>query len=943
MTPQRWQIVNELFHECLPLEANARQCLLAEKTDDAAVRSEVSRLLLNIDQAGDHFLTTPDVVRRAFRDSSILQPGDTLGGRFRIERLIGRGGMGEVYQGVDTELGEQLAIKVLMLPPGASPEASARFRRELQIARRVTHPNVCRLFEINRHTFDWGEVEYFTMELLDGFTLSEALKSRGPFAVADAQPILTQILAGLEAAHSLGIVHRDLKPGNIMLVQSARQTGRLEKSQPRAVLMDFGVARVNDDSMSTSLTGTGNVIGTLAYISPEQLTGGAVSPRTDLYAFGLIWHEMLTGIKPFPSDTGIADALKRLNQTWSMGPDAHVPKHWRQAIEQCLERDAAHRPEDALALVDVVARPEGERSVTRDVFRAVRIYRRRLLAVALAAAVAGILFGGTSFIASTRKAVRRWTSPVPQLRHVALLPFESARPDEVAGIGTSLADSVASQLIRAEPLDKDFWLVSPGDLRAQDATTAEAAAKLFPVNLILKGSIARDSRNFIVTTRLADAKTGREILSRETLAPVDQLFRLSGLVANEISDMLRVNPPQGAELNPGTSVAEAFRAYEAGRAALTARNLEQTEVAIQKFQLAVELDSKFAKGYAALADAWNRKYALTKDPAAVELAQTNADRATELDAALPEVHKSLALVHSTRGRYDASIMELKRAQELDPGDPDTQELLANRYRSVGRVAEAESAYVRAIAMRPNGWSAHNWFGSFYYSQSRYAEAEREFQKVVDILPTQAMGFSNLGGVFASTGDCARAVPVLQRGLSVRPLAAIYSNLGICQYQLHLYEEAVASLESAVRLEPKQHQAWRNLGDTLQMIPGRQQASVAAFRQALAAAEGLLNVNEHDQRNLAGAALYAAKLGERANSNAFLRRADQAGQTDTRSQFWLAITEELNGNRMGAIRRLEQAIKSGLPIWEVNSATELAILRGSLDYSKIISRAKDKKQ
>ncbi len=928
MTPEDWQLVKTLFNECIALTSSERAARLADESIPHELRSEVLRLLKNLDDAEESFLDPPEFVRSVIpRTGNVLEAGTLLAGRFRIERLIGHGGMGEVYEARDQNLGENVALKILQFSPHASKDSSARFRRELQLARRVTHPSVCRVFDMNRHTFDWGEAEFFTMELLHGVTLSQAIKDRGAFPVADAHPILIQVLEGLQAAHELGIIHRDLKPGNIMLVPRESSSPQ----SPRAVLMDFGLARIDQDSQTISLTATGDVLGTLPYISPEELTGGEISARTDLYSFGLIWYEMVFGRRPFNAASGIADAIQRLQTPIEMPAEPKIPIGWRTAMLQCLERDPQRRPASAAAVATMVNAPTTSHA-----------QRRRpqwpLSKQVTAAALGVVLLAAASFHPAVRRGVESIFSPVPKIRHVAILPFES-QSKEADDIAVSIADSVAARLVRAEPNDRDFWMVSPADLRDKTATTREAVSTAFPVNLVMQTKLTRDTRNFTATMSLLDAKTGKPITSREIVSPVDTLFRLSGLMADEMASMLRTSAPVDPSQLSGTNIAEAYRAYQVGLAAMTTRDIAGIDRAIQQFQLAVELDSKYAAACAALADAYSRKYQRTKLPEFVGMAEKNALRATELDPGLPMAHSSLALVYSLHGKREAAIAELQRAKELDPANANTEEVLGRQYASLGKIREAEAAYRRALALRPTFWNAHNWLGQLYIGQFRYREAEDEYRKIIEILPTQTLAYNSLGGIYAILGDCTRAVPLFQQSIQITPSVTAYSNLADCLSRNSNFYDAAHALEAAVKLDPMQDVAWRNLGDVYQRGLGRPHDAVAAYKKAFSSVESALSINPHDSKGLSGAALYCAKLGARTRAQDYLRSLDKEPKVDVNAQFRAAITEELLQERPNALRRLRDALERGLAPTEVNAAWELSRLRESEDFREMISKSK----
>jgi serine/threonine protein kinase len=264
-----------------------------------------------------------------------LSPGDVLGSRYRIARLIGSGGAGEVYEATDTQLGGSVALKTLRPALAGHAIQLERFRREIQNARKVTHFNVCRIFDIGFDGARGRERFFLTMELLAGKSLAQRLEAGPAYSFEEALPIAEQIADGLQAAHDAGVVHRDLKPGNIMLL--APPTGRLA---PRTVITDFGIA-LSDEQGDIRLTQSGELVGTPEYMAPEQADLGPALPASDIYAFGLILFEMLTRRRPFDAaDTPLGTVLKRRREP--PRPLAEVlpgaDPIWAATIARCLER-----------------------------------------------------------------------------------------------------------------------------------------------------------------------------------------------------------------------------------------------------------------------------------------------------------------------------------------------------------------------------------------------------------------------------------------------------------------------------------------------------------------------------------------------------------------------------------------------------------------------------
>jgi serine/threonine protein kinase len=429
----RWQRVEEIFQQAIELAPQARSAFLDEACGgDQSLRQEVESLLAHEPEDGatlamdDHvrrilaeMLKVPAENRQAFLDqacgedvdakaailrlaavsadteeksgasTSRLPPGKELAGRFGVIRFLARGGMGDVYEVEDLTLGERIALKTIRREAVGDARTLARFKREIQYAKRVTHPNVCRIYDLGSHQEGDREILFLTMELLRGETLAHQLRTTGRIAPPKALPLIVQMAEGLAAAHDAGIIHRDFKTSNVMLTGS------------KAVVTDFGLARPSDRGDDVSLTESGRMVGTPAYMAPEQLTGGELTPATDVYALGLVIYETITGRKPFTGDTPIASALKRLTDP-APAVSGQVPglnASWEAAIMRCLERDPARRfqsPRDlVLALTEdraptqtLTASPK--RSWTNGI-------RSRTRPLAIVASVSGLALLGTVF------------------------------------------------------------------------------------------------------------------------------------------------------------------------------------------------------------------------------------------------------------------------------------------------------------------------------------------------------------------------------------------------------------------------------------------------------------------------------------------------------------------------------------------------------------------
>jgi serine/threonine protein kinase/tetratricopeptide (TPR) repeat protein len=339
MTPEQWQTLQDLFDEVTEKPLDQRPGVLSRlesQIQDSAVRLELRRLVEHA-EVGAEFLR-PVAGLGVYSDRPALQPGDVIADRFEILKSIGKGGMAEVFEAFDRKLGERVAIKIIAPEFTRDLSLLERFHQEVQIARRITHPNICRIHDLGEHQ----GLPYLSMELLEGETLSKRLE-RGPLPLEDWSDLAQQLLQGLRAAHAAGVVHRDLKPSNLMLTGS------------RLVILDFGLARPILTREDGGLTRTGTLVGTLDWMAPEQLLG-EYNERSDLYSAALILLRALKQGSDTTGSGGLVGALRRATSDSEFRAQLpkNLPAPWRYALLFCLERDPKKRPrsvEDVQRLV----------------------------------------------------------------------------------------------------------------------------------------------------------------------------------------------------------------------------------------------------------------------------------------------------------------------------------------------------------------------------------------------------------------------------------------------------------------------------------------------------------------------------------------------------------------------------------------------------------------
>lgn len=628
--PENWETVKAWFEAALEEEPERRAAFLRENCLDQGVRAEVERLLSEYQDAGT-FLSNPILPNfhsqaepeQRFRDEEVLA------GRFRIIRFIAAGGMGQVYEAEDLELREWVAIKTIRREILAQPNAVTRFKREVHLARKVTHANVCRIFDLFRHKPGTPEESLFvSMELLHGKTLAEQLKERGRLSMEESLFVVQQMASALGAAHAAGIVHRDFKPGNVVLVSTPGQP------RERVVVTDFGLALRSVTSDETASLPTGqNVLGTPAYMSPEQLEGKPATAESDIYALGLVLYEMVTGARPFQGDTPISAAVKRLSQA-APPPrkfESTLSAVWERTILRCLERDPAKRFASVLEVSEALT--GGKVTVSR--------HRRNRLRIAWAAAGAIALILAIMVAFGYRNHWALFAHHGPQIksrRSVAVLGFKNltGKADE-SWLSTALSDELTSELAAGGKL-----LTIPGETVAQmkaslsladeDSYGSETLAKIRKVlgtdEVVLGSYLALGNGTVRLDLKLEDTKSGQIVDSISENGTETEISNLVSLAGNSLRSKLGAGEITSAEAEEVKaslpSDPEAARTYAEGLARLRAYDVLGARDLLVK---SVNADPNNALAHSALAAAWSQLGYQTR-------ARQEAEKAFELSGSL---------------------------------------------------------------------------------------------------------------------------------------------------------------------------------------------------------------------------------------------------------------------------------------------------------------------
>ena len=629
-------------------------------------------------------------------------PGKKLG-PYELVSTVGKGGMGEVWKARDTRLQRDVAIKF------CATQFSDRFLREARAIAALNHPNICTLYDLGP--------DYLVMEFIEGTT------PQGPLAPPEAIRLARGIAAALEAAHGKGIIHRDLKPANVVVTQSGPK------------LLDFGLALVNDSTVgfedaATSLTAAGMVMGTIAYMSPEQAQGKPADARSDVFAFGLLLYELLSGRRAFEGNSPLATMAAILQSE----PPALSASEVAPVVTRCLKKDPAERYQTMTAVREALEQSQ-----------------------------------------SGPAATARADSPGPS---IAVLPFANIGADkENEYFSDGLAEEILNALSQVEGLNVAAR-TSSFSFKGSGAQLSEIAAKL-RVATVLEGSVRRAGNRVRVTVQLVDVGKGFQMWSERYDRQMEDIFEVQDEIAKAITERLKVT--LAGEIKRSTQSLEAYELYLKGRHYWHQRSPSTLRVAIQCFEQAIKVDPRYALAWSGLADCYGilRVYGWVTAEESRPQAHAAMTQAVTLDPSLWEVNfsRALYLFYFERDWRQAEP-HFDKAVAINPRSSLAQVYYSLFLAAEGRVAEAVEHATVACQLDPLSAFIHAVAGGAFHTLDRFDAAEQAARQSLELQPDYLFGLWVHGMALCGLGRNEEAVVPLERAVTLSRAPIFVGNLGL---------------------------------------------------------------------------------------------------------------------------------------------------------------------
>ena len=814
---------------------------------------------------------------------------------FKINQVLGQGGMGAVYRAEDQELQRYVALKLFKANLSPNSTKNQVLLDEARIACKLNHPNIVTIYDIARGQ----DTNFIVMEWVNGESLDKLIPEQG-LPLKKAIRYAKQIVDGLASAHQQGIVHRDIKPQNIML-----------NSDNIIKILDFGIAALLNtssagDKVPPSEKGNlvskdqaiSQMIGTPHYMSPEQINAEPLDHRADIFSFGVVLYEMLTGRKPFQ-----AKNIQQLKQAIIEGHvvplekiKPETPPEVIELVNKALSAKKEYRWDNTTELARIIGEIDQNISQQKNWWQKQTLITKALLVLPFIALL-GWSIVKVAFPPTTEELIQR---QMKEAATIAILPFDNISGDPflqlfVDGLAATLSQDLS--IAGLEQGDGTTWVIPASEIRRMDSPNVKNVSEQFGVDLILTGSVQHLGSKRSIVLNLVNAKNGRQLKAKELTIDANQLFEGQALIREEALNLLSWTISEKTINTFNTEKPKfdgAYKEFIEGKGYLYRYDQEgNLDKAISAFESAIAIDPNYLQAYVNLIDSHILYYQITNDNRWVIRAKQTLDTVASVYPNDPLVHYTSAKLANTNGKYQEAITIYQNIIADKPNHIESYLGLAESFSKIGQLAEAEELYKKSLSLKPNNSIILNRLSIFYLYNGMYDKAIVQLQKLAIIAPNNESAFSLLAASYYSLGQIDDAIIYTQKALEIRPTDSAYSNLGSMYFYIKQYDDAVTAFEKAIQLNPTYYIFWGNLADAYRFSNlGSQDKIHHAYQEASALSLKALEVNPNDSMATAFLAYYLANLN---NKQEALHYANKITSSNTGYENFLTATtyEALN--------------------------------------------------
>jgi eukaryotic-like serine/threonine-protein kinase len=827
---------------------------------------------------------------------------------YKIIEKLGDGGMGVVYKAWDTKLHRHVALK--FLSQNISNEIDKkRFIQEAQAASILDHPNICSIHEINE-TID--SQLFIVMSYYMGETLKCKIQ-RGPLQYDKVQEYAAQIAAGLSCSHSQGIIHRDIKPANIIIT-----------NDNVLKIVDFGLAKIVS---AAHITKSGTTPGTILYMSPEQLLGNATDYRSDIWSFGVVLYEMLTGKPPFYAEYEQAISYSIVNDDPKPLSDYEIfiTDSFQNIVLKCLQKNPENRYKNCKEIVlDLVSeKTNSSKKKFNGHFTLPKTKQAKrkspvFLSIAASFLLLLLLFQIPPINSFIKKVVGY--SYLPAGKRVAFLPIEPLQKDSnLEGLARGLSIHLFSELVKLQKIDSSLCIIPIKDIREHGITSSTKAARTLSATLTFTSTLVSNSDQYTLYISLNDAKKGNVLDTEIVTSPCTDTIQFQNKARPCIAKLLKIKDINHEISHESTMSARSNTFYLNGLDYLHNYSVgNNLDISIIQLSKSIAEDSTFSLPIAAISEAYWQKYIETKDVQWVDSAKYNIQKALEMDENSPELYVSAGRIYAGTGENNRAIENYKQAIKLDNKFFAAYLQLSNEYRNLENFDLAKETLHKAKNLEPDYWRVHHHLGYFYYAQGDLEKAKDIYEYVIELVPDNIIGYNYVASIYCFLENFSNAKIDFEKSNRIKPNYTANYNLGTIYFYEQNFNKATENYKIALDINNKDYRTWAGLAASLFWSGENYAKADSCYRKAIELALKTDKVNPLDYSVKADMAGYYVQIDEPKKALSLINLVKNSNPTNENIMFRIGENYALVGERDSAIVWLSKALEHNFPKYDIEN-------------------------